>query len=294
MQRWLSKKPLIVLIAALGLASLLVVSIGLPELAFRPGRPVGRAESATVQLAVRETMDRLEDVLWWEQLILWGILFLLVLLAGMLMTPEGRRRLMRSFLRLAAFFWAVQYIMEHNGDLLTQLTLGLEASGVSAAAGDGGPPPVFEAPQISPGLIAVVSLALAVGLTLAFTAARRWWDRTQAFRRMRPQNESLAEIARASLTDLSTGRALEDVILECYARMSRTVEMRRGLSRQESMTPGEFAARLERAGLPGEAVQGLTGLFERVRYGGHPTTPAEKSRAVECLNSILRSCGEAV
>jgi Domain of unknown function (DUF4129) len=60
------------------------------------------------------------------------------------------------------------------------------------------------------------------------------------------------------------------------------------------MTPGEFATRLEQAGLPSDAVHRLTHLFERVRYGGHRSATPEVNEAVACLTTILQYCGEAV
>jgi hypothetical protein len=60
------------------------------------------------------------------------------------------------------------------------------------------------------------------------------------------------------------------------------------------MTPSEFAARLEQAGLPAEPVQRLTRLFEKVRYGGLRSTPTEAEEAVACLRDILHACGESL
>ena len=56
------------------------------------------------------------------------------------------------------------------------------------------------------------------------------------------------------------------------------------------MTPAEFARELIHAGLPGDAVQTLTRIFERVRYGGHGTGPNEIKEAVTCLTDILKAC----
>ena len=85
-----------------------------------------------------------------------------------------------------------------------------------------------------------------------------------------------------------------DVIMNCYFRMSRAVSERRQLTRSESMTPAEFALQLERAGLPGDAVQRLTRLFEGVRYGGRRSGPKDVNEAVSALTSILHYCGETV
>jgi hypothetical protein len=95
------------------------------------------------------------------------------------------------------------------------------------------------------------------------------------------------------LNDLNTGRDSSDVIINCYLRMSDVVADKRKLQREIAMTPQEFALRLERAGLPGDAVGRLTRLFEIVRYGDRKSAPKDVNEAVSCLNTILHYCGEA-
>jgi len=51
--------------------------------------------------------------------------------------------------------------------------------------------------------------------------------------------------------------------------------------------------RLERAGLPANAVSRLTRLFESVRYGTHQSSQADVNEALACLDSILQACGAA-
>jgi len=76
--------------------------------------------------------------------------------------------------------------------------------------------------------------------------------------------------------------------------MSDVVASKKNLQRGMSVTPAEFAANLERSGLPGDAVKKLTRLFESVRYGGQKAGPREINEAVVCLTSILQYCGEPV
>ncbi len=56
------------------------------------------------------------------------------------------------------------------------------------------------------------------------------------------------------------------------------------------MTAREFEAELARAGLPGDSVRELTGIFEAVRYGAKDLGPAEERRAVACLDAIAGAC----
>ena len=84
------------------------------------------------------------------------------------------------------------------------------------------------------------------------------------------------------------------MIINCYLKMSDVVSEKRKLRREIAMTPQEFALRLERAGLPGDAVRRLTGLFEMVRYGDRKSAPKDVTEGGELFNAILRSCGEVV
>jgi hypothetical protein len=106
--------------------------------------------------------------------------------------------------------------------------------------------------------------------------------------------DDLALIAQSSLDDLAAGYDWDDVIVNCYARMSEAVSRRRGLVRKEAMTPAEFARRLEQAGLPSDPVRRLTRLFESVRYGARKSNQKEINEAVSCLTAILHHCGEVV
>jgi len=79
--------------------------------------------------------------------------------------------------------------------------------------------------------------------------------------------------------------------VQAYIRMNEVVVAERGLIRQPGSTPSEFAHRMERIGLPAEAVRALTGLFEGVRYGAKTSSPAERDLAAAALKAILHHCG---
>jgi hypothetical protein len=121
----------------------------------------------------------------------------------------------------------------------------------------------------------------------------RGWKKYRLRHAEQPLDE-IARIARSSLDDLASGRNSSDVIINCYLRMSDVVSSRRQLHRDIAMTPHEFALRLERAGLPGDAVNRLTRLFEAVRYGDRKSAPKDITEAVNCLKTILHYCGEPI
>ena len=76
-------------------------------------------------------------------------------------------------------------------------------------------------------------------------------------------------------------------------RMTDAVGLARGMHRDESSTPREFADRLARKGLPASAVDELTRLFEAARYGATGTDQTAHRRAAACLESILHACTAA-
>ena len=117
----------------------------------------------------------------------------------------------------------------------------------------------------------------------------RIWSRSQ--QEQTPLKE-FSRIARALLDDLADGVEWEDVIVRSYVQMSEVVKERRGIERDEEMTPHEFASRLVDAGLPPAPVERLTRLFEFVRYSSHKAGEAEMAEAVECFNQIASAFGE--
>ena len=139
----------------------------------------------------------------------------------------------------------------------------------------------------------LISIGVVLALLLLARSLSRWWRRLGRPRPVSGPLDDLAAIARSSLDDLQVGQDWDDVIVGCYARMSDAVSRNRGLFRAKAMTPAEFARRLERAGLPGDAVRRLTRLFEAVRYGGRKSSQKEINEAVSCLTAILHYCGEA-
>ncbi|MFQ5400339.1 MAG: DUF4129 domain-containing protein [Anaerolineae bacterium] len=114
------------------------------------------------------------------------------------------------------------------------------------------------------------------------------------WRRTRPS--ALARIAietEATIHELRTGRHFRNVIIEYYARMCRILREQRRLERTTSMTPREFAHRLNVLGVGGAEAQRLTRLFEAVRYGAQSPGKREEQEAIECLSAIARAAASS-
>jgi hypothetical protein len=294
MKRLFQGKYPLLIFSLFALLALILLAGELRNVTFKPGQIVGRSESRTIQYAVERTIAQITEVPVWKQVVFWIFVFLIVLLVSSLLSPEIRKRLLLNFIRLAAFVTVLLFIMKNNPGLLAGLfnfPQGNAAAEAGAAAEP--PPPVFQPPQISSFLLFLISFIILLFVIIGAIGFYRWWSRRQVWLKSRQSLDELADAARASLDDLASGHRWDDVIIQCYARMSHVVDARRGLHRSNAMTPAEFAAWLVRAGLPREPVQRLTHLFERVRYGARQSEQVEIDEATSCLQSILKYCGEA-
>jgi hypothetical protein len=285
-------KRLVLLLAVMALGALTVLAISLNQVPFSEGQHFGQNEVTQFQTSAEEISQIWANVPIWKQVVLWTLGGLLVVLIGLLLSPEMRKRMLIMFIRMAVTFWAVYILLKSYGDRLFGLNLGgaaAEQSGPNEIA----PIPVFEPPQVSPAFSYLISFLFALVWLAVLWGLYRGWKKYQLLNTKKPLDE-IAKIARSSLDDLSSGRNSSDVIINCYLRMSDVVSSRRQLQREVAMTPHEFALRLEQAGLPGDAVTRLTRLFEGVRYGDRKSGPRDVNDAVSCLKTILHYCGEPV
>ena len=292
MRSLFENKRLVLLLAVLALGALTVLAVSLNQVPFREGQHFGQEEVASFESSSEEVGQLSIEVPIWQQILLWFMLGLMVVLVGLLMSPEGRKRLFIMFIRGVFLFWGVYFLVKNYGDQFFDFNFGRGAAeelGPDPLA----PIPVFEPSQISPTFTYLISFGFILLWLAVLWVLYRGWKRYQLFNTKKPLDE-IAKIARSSLDDLSTGRNSSDVIINCYLRMSDVVSSRRQLQRETAMTPHEFAQRLERAGLPGDAVTRLTRLFEAVRYGDRKSGPRDVNEAVSCLKTILLYCGEPV
>lgn len=295
MRSFFQNKPWTILLSLLTLAALTVLALSLDDVTFKGAQPIGRQDAESASLDAEPFVKALGEVSTRSQVIFWVTAFFIVLLVSLLFTPEGRKALIRMFLRAAAFYWMLYFLMKnYGGQLAAMLDFNLRGGEQAAAeeAAQNIPPPVFVPPQPSSWLTYLASLLVVVLALLMAWRAYVFWKRN--FVPEQQPLKEIAKIARASLRDLKDGVDSTDVVMNCYFRMSRAVSENRQLTRGESMTPAEFALQLERAGLPGDAVQKLTRLFEGVRYGGRRAGPKDVNEAVAALTSILHYCGETV
>jgi hypothetical protein len=292
MRSLFENKRLVLVLAVLALGALTVLATGLNHVPFREGQHFGQRETAEFRSSAEEMGQIWVEVPIWKQVLLWSMLGLMVVLIGLLLSPEARKRLLIMFIRFVFTFWAIYFLLKNYGDQFFDFNFG-EGAAAQAGPDPSAQIPVFEPSQISPTFSYLISFGFVLLWLAVLWGLYRGWKRYQSFNTKKPLDE-IAKIARSSLDDLSSGRNSSDVIINCYLRMSDVVSNRRQLQREIAMTPHEFAVRLEQAGLPGDAVSRLTRLFEGVRYGDRRSGPRDVNEAVSCLKTILHYCGEAV
>jgi hypothetical protein len=292
LQRLFAQKWSVLAFSIVAVLVMLLLATGLHDVQFAPGRSLQPDESESFETTVESTVQEIEDIPFWKQVLFWILLISMVVLVASMLSPEMRRWLFRTIIGTVGTVLMIFYLARKGTLSLFNFAAGL---GDDAAATSEDLPPIapFSPPEIPPWMNYLISIGVVLALLLLAWSLSRWWKRITRPRLVKEPLDDLAAIVRSSLDDLQAGQDWDDVIVGCYARMSDAVSRKRGLFRTQAMTPAEFARRLERAGLPGDAVRRLTRLFEAVRYGGRKSSQKEINEAVSCLTAILHYCGEA-
>lgn len=292
MSSFFEKKIWILSLSILSLIALMLLAVSLRDISFNEAQPIGQEKEALLVKSIQSLQGLFSAESTQSQVVVWMSLTVIVVLGSLFLLPEVRKRLLRIFIRLAALYWGLYLIFKQYPNLLSDIRLNAGSFADGTVSGDVGTPPVFTPPAETPLIVYLISVLIALFLIYLLWLVYRSWQDAHPKQR-KPLNE-IAQIAHASLRDLSSGRDSTDVILNCYFRMSDVVEDKKYMRRASSMTPAEFAIRLEQAGLPGDAVQRLTRLFEYVRYGKKRAGSGEVKEAIACLTAILQYCGETV
>jgi hypothetical protein len=299
MQKILEHKGTVLALAIAALLSLVLLTNALSTMDFLPSQPIGGGsseQSANPPIDLEGLLNTAAAVPFWQQLVFWGALFLLVLLISSLLSPEMRKQLIYAFLRTAISALLLFYLIKERREFFSNFLDQFSTMGQNLALAPEAetlPAPVFVAPQEVSWLSFAVGFGVIMLLALLIWWAGHVWSRIREQLASRDPLREIAAIARESLNELKSGRSYENAIVECYDRMSEVIARRQGLKREHTMTPSEFAARLTRAGLPRGPIETLTALFEAVRYGRQPAGQTEINQAVHSLTSILDYCGEA-
>ena len=136
-----------------------------------------------------------------------------------------------------------------------------------------------------------VFLLIAALLGLVVLLLWRW--RASRVARVKPPalSEGLAQRAGKAAQELEQGGDLKDVVLRCYRDMCLLFGKQHRITLTLDMTAREFRRALQELGIADEHVDRLTGLFERVRYGGWESSEAERRLAIASFQAIDRQYG---
>lgn len=282
---------------ALSVIAVFLLSAGISHLKLRPGVPFWQIWQFLVgqlQMGIAPITSPLPG----SQLLIdiYRIFFTIALACFpfaviiIMLSPELRRRVLRTMLALLVLFTAVTMVLSKQ----MQEPAGLETNTLNqmipgATSDEASIDESFDPERISPWI------ARALSLTGAILIAGVAVGIINAVHRSRAEARTLRQIAtraRTAIVDISQGNDFRNVIIQCYADMSRVVRERRGLRRDRSVTAREFTDYLLRANLPSDAVIQLTHLFEKVRYGTNKTTPEEEQSAIRSLEAIIKACEE--
>ena len=289
--------------AMLGLLSItaaILLSASVPHLNLRPGVPLWQILQFLIGEFQMSIAGPVSSPLPGGQLILdlYRIIFTIALVCFpfaailVLLSPELRRRVLRTALTLAVLFAAVSAVLSRQ----VQQQQGIEGNTLNplpiagSLAAESPIDESFSPERISPWIARALSLLAAMLIAGATAGIIR------AVRRSRAEARTLRRIAahaRTAIADISRGGDLGNIIIRCYADMNQVVRERRGLLRERSVTAREFTDHLLRANLPRDAVVALTRLFEKARYSATiSVSPEDQQIAVASLEAIIKACEE--
>ena len=294
MKTLLNRRQILLLIATSAVVLLTILAAGLSDLRFAPPQALnfGGDELPPIQQTLAKIAKSITDTPVWQQVALGIIIVSVPLLIIIFMPAELRKRLLRSLCRMSLMIFAILYFFNNfelgeNFAMPEEVILSMnEMEPADPTIVDS---EVFEPKEVAPIWSYIISLVILGAAGAGSWYLWRIWSRSQ--QGSTPLKE-FARIARASLDDLEDGAEWEDVITRSYVQMGEVVKERRGIERDEEMTPHEFTSRLVDAGLPPAPVERLTRLFEFVRYSPHQAGKEEMAEAVECFNEIAAAFGE--
>ncbi len=283
MKSFFGGKIWVILLAFFALAGLVVLASGLSSVEF--DQP---------NLVRFDNLFRLSDITnpedvpqfsWFRYFVIGMFVLLFLVMLGPV-RPQTSKGLLSLILRFFAFAFVVMMVI--NQLAKNKPTLFEDEQSLTPAANSNGELPQFTQPQVTSQWEILITFVIVIAIAaLAIVLFNRFVDKW-----FQPKSGlgEFANIARSTLNDLSKNKESRNAIIRCYTRMNAAVNEHRGITREAAITPAEFAGQLEGAGLPSEAVHGLTRVFERVRYGGQNVSAEEIKEAKNCLTSILKAC----
>lgn len=261
---------------------MVILSTSLTGLVFQPGLPIPGADSspsthASTGATEPQTLE-VGKALQFPFAISFGVILLVILLS------LGKKVDFRQIAKWVACLLVVAFVSV----LLNQIKFNLPVTPAGNSQEADLPPsvvydiaPIGDPPQHLYSLVLIFILLAAAVLVAVIIA--------HAMQRVKADDAIGAEASEA-LRAIKEGADLRNVIYRCYLQMVKIASEKRGLTREESATPREFERYLVSKGIPDLPIHQLTGLFEKVRYGGKALDSEDEETAVACLTAIHAAC----
>lgn len=266
---------------------ILILAMSLPTLVLSPGQPFSLEQPQLQAFGASGSLPGGSVIV----LFIRGIVALALILFPLyvlysLMTAQGRKRLIADLIVIVLLFLLASYLQKlpllDNMQKQEQVASALQNTDEATSLPDS----VFVAnpPNWLTPLVIVIASILVVIIVFAGI---------QFFRQpFKAENllDDFAQEAQNAIEALNTGSDLRITVMHCYREMTRIVKQQKGIERETAMTAREFEDYLISSGLPKEAVQTLSRLFEQVRYGGTLENPHQEALALSCLKDIVNAC----
>jgi hypothetical protein len=135
-------------------------------------------------------------------------------------------------------------------------------------------------------IFAISLFTIVRGLQVAIQNRQVSADDLQAEDELRQEASSAVQVA---ISSLRTTKSYREPILQCYERMCQILS-NAGLVTDPTETAREFAQKIsEKLRIGGDAVNGLTFLFEEARYSDHEIIEQKRIMAVQHLESLQKA-----
>jgi hypothetical protein len=139
--------------------------------------------------------------------------------------------------------------------------------------------------EADPNLDLILDIAIFI-----LVAVLVWYVYQRYFRKKASTSDQIKLEVEEAINNIEAGGDLRNVIIRCYADMSKILDEKRDIQRQHAMTPREFESELQGIGLPQNSIKRLTRLFEEVRYGHAKLGQDAEQEAIQCLTAIAEAC----
>ena len=267
-----------------------VLAAGLSGMILKPGQPFA-LPTALQSNSDAGALGAGSDWAMWVMrgVIAFAVIMLPVYIISSLFTAKGRKNLLSTIILLGSLLLFMEFWQRNKPQTSTDegFLSNLNMPGQTEEAASNIQATVF--PATPPDwLVAAVIFVVAVVLVILLIGGFLYYQNRRKQRQT--SLDLLAQQAEQAIEDLQTGGDFRNAIMRCYQQMCQVVQDEMGLARAQFMTPREFESALVRKGLPQEALDRLTHLFEDVRYGGAQVRQVDEGLAIVCLEDIVSAC----